>query len=103
MDIYNVGFDARLQFSLADGNAIVIITVVGNTSSVHIANKKKNILVLGEGPAQDDATITAGINYLLCLSNILKDFTIDNMKKAGLKRVVKFIILLLIPTISYAS
>ena len=29
-------------------------------------------------------------SYKLCLSNILTDFTIDNMKKAGLTRVVKF-------------
>ena len=28
--------------------------------------------------------------YKLCLCNILTDFTIDNMKKAGLTRVVKF-------------
>ena len=27
--------------------------------------------------------------YSLCLGNILQDFTIDNMKKRGLKRIVK--------------
>ena len=28
-------------------------------------------------------------NYALCLGNISKDFTIDNLKKTGLKGVVK--------------
>ena len=34
--------------------------------------------------------------YILCLGNILKDFTIDNMKKTGLKRVIKVFFLLII-------
>ena len=29
-------------------------------------------------------------NYVQCLSNILRDFTIDNMKKPGLKEIVIF-------------
>ena len=29
-------------------------------------------------------------DYPLCLGNVSKDFTINNMKKAGLKGVVKF-------------
>ena len=29
-------------------------------------------------------------DYTLCLGNISKDFTINNMKKLGLRRVVKF-------------
>ena len=29
-------------------------------------------------------------NYAQCLSNILRDFTIDNMKKSGLKEIVNF-------------
>ena len=29
-------------------------------------------------------------NYAQCLSNILRDFTIDNMKKPGLKEIVIF-------------
>ena len=29
-------------------------------------------------------------NYALCLGNISKDFTINNMKKTGLKEVVNF-------------
>ena len=34
--------------------------------------------------------------YALCLGNILKDFTINNMKKTGLKGVVTFFLLILI-------
>ena len=44
--------------------------------------------------------------YVLCLSNILKDFTINNMNKIGSKRVVKIfrlILILLILTIFYIS
>ena len=97
------------------------------SSSVHVDNKGKCILILGEGPTQglDDTTLTAeakytinfaqsgnrfvlslhynGSNsflfvnatkvhqfkaknyeikyYALCLGNISKDFTINNMKK----------------------
>ena len=29
-------------------------------------------------------------NYALCLGNISKDFTVNNMKKTGLKEVVNF-------------
>ena len=107
------------------------------SSSVHIDNKKKDILILGEGPTQglDDTTLTTeaiypinfrqpnirfvlslhsnGSNsflfvnatkiyqfkakdseikdYTLCLGNISKDFTINNVKKkTGLKGIVNF-------------
>ena len=103
---------------------------------MHIDNKNKDILILGEGPTRglDDTTLTAEVNcpinfprsgkryvlslyynrsnsflyvnatkiypfkakdsemkdYTLCLDNVSKDFTIDNMKKkAGLKKTVK--------------
>ena len=106
------------------------------SSSVHVDNDGKDILILGEGPTQglDDTTLTAKakypisftqsgkrfllslhyngsnsflfvnaikvyqfnaknskiIDYALCLGNISKDFTINNLKKTGLKGVVKF-------------
>ena len=43
----------------------VIIFGVDNSSSVHIDGRKKNILVLGEGPTQGlgNATITAETKY----------------------------------------
>ena len=58
-----IGFDARLQFSLPDGSwdKYVIIFGVDNSSSLHVDNKKKNIIVFGESATQglDDTTITA--------------------------------------------
>ena len=104
------------------------------SSSVHVDNKKKDILVLGDGPTQglDVTTLTAEKMYLinftennkkfclslhyngannylfvngieiirfktkdseivatpLCLGNISKDFSVDNMKKVGLNGYV---------------
>ena len=108
----------------------VIIFGADMSSSVHVDNKGKDILILGEGPTQglDDTTLTAeakypinftqpnkrfvlslhynGSNsfvfvnttklykfkakksdmkdYALCLGNVSKDFTLNNMKKTGL-------------------
>ena len=114
----------------------VIIFGADMSSSAHIDNKGKYILILGVEPTQglDDTTLTAeaiypinftqpnkrfvlslhynGSNtflfvsatkiyqfkskicevkdYSLCLGNISKDFTINNMEKTGLKGVVNF-------------
>ena len=114
----------------------VIIFGAYMSSSVHIHNKNKDILILGEVRTQglDDTTLTAGAiypinltqpnkgfalsqhykgrnsflfgnatkiyqfkvkssetkDYTLCLGNISKDFTINNMKKTGLKGLVIF-------------
>ena len=105
------------------------------SSSVHVDNKGKDILMLGEGPTQglDDTTLTAEAkypinftqsgkrfvsslhyngsdsflfvnatkvyqfkaknseikDYALCLGNISKDFTINNVKKNRIKRSCK--------------
>ena len=136
---YRIGFDSRSKFLFIDGSMgkNVIIFGADMSSSVHIDNKNKDGLILGERPTQglDDTTLTAkakhAINftqprkrfvlslhynesnsflfvdatklyqfkakdskikdYTLCLVNISKDFTINNMKKkTGLKGVVKF-------------
>ena len=44
-------------------------------SSVHIDNKRKEILILGEGPTQelDDTTLTADVNITLILPNQIQD------------------------------
>ena len=46
-----MGFDARSQLSLPSGSCSknVITFGVDNSSSVHVDNKNKNMLVLGEG------------------------------------------------------
>ena len=113
----------------------VIIFGIDMSSSVHVDNKGKYILILGERLTQglDDTTLTAEVkcpinftqsvkrfalslhyngnnsflfvnatkvyqfksknseikDYAQCLCNISKDFTIDDMRKTGLKRVVK--------------
>ena len=58
---YSIGFDRKGFFSL--GNEIgrnVIIFGVDMSSSPHIDNKKKDILILGKGPTQGlEHTLTA--------------------------------------------
>ena len=51
---YGIGFDKKLGFSFPNGgfDQNLIIFVVDMSSSVHVDNKKKDILVLGEGPTQ---------------------------------------------------
>ena len=131
---YGIGFDRKGSYSI--GNEIgrkVIIFGVDMSSSPHIDNKKKDILILGKGPTLGlEHTLTAeklySINFIienakfclslhyngansylfvngtkiikfkakdseitaypLCLGNISKDWSVDNMKKTGLKGYV---------------
>ena len=52
---YGIGFNSCSKFSLIDGSLDknVISFGVAMRSSVHIDNKKKDILILGKGPTQD--------------------------------------------------
>ena len=128
---YGIGFDRRSSFSFPSGGFSQSVLIFGAdmSSSFHIDNKKKDILVLGRGPTQGlESTLTAekmySINFavtkkkfrlslhyngassylfvngteiykfkakdfkivasLLCLGNISKDWSTDNMKKTGL-------------------
>ena len=128
---YGIGFDRRSSFSFprCGFGQNVIIFGADMSSSPHIDNKKKNILVLGRGPTQGlESTLTAekmySINFTvikktfclslhyngansylfvngteickfkakdsaivanpLCLGNISKDWSTNNMKKTGL-------------------
>ena len=77
---YGIGFDRRGSFSFPGGGfgQNVLIFGVDMSSSAHIDNKKKDILVLGKGPTQGlEHTLTAekmySINFTatkkkLCLS-----------------------------------
>ena len=60
------------EFSLPDASMgkNVIIFGVDMSSSVHIDNKKKDILIVGFGPAQglDDTTLTAQAQYSIHFS-----------------------------------
>ena len=65
---YGIGFDARSQFSWTESSWRKIVAVFGfhDSSSVHVGNKKKNILILGEGPTQglnDTTKLTEAINF----------------------------------------
>ena len=127
---YGIGFDRRSGYSFPDGGfgQNVLIFGADMSTSIHIDNNGKNILVLGKGPKQGlESTLTAekmySINFTvtkkkfclslhyngansylfvngteiikfkakdsnivaspLCLGNISKDWSVDNMKKTG--------------------
>ena len=126
-----MGFDRRSSFSFlrCGFGQNVLIFGADMSSSAHIDNKKKDILVLGKGPTQGlEHTLTAekmySINFTvtkkkfclslhynganrnlfvngneivkfeakdpaivatpLCLGNVSKDWSVNNMKKTGL-------------------
>ena len=77
---YGIGFDSRSEFLFTDGSIgkNAIIFGADMSSSVHIDNKGKDILILGEGPTQglDDNTLTVEaikLYILLILHNQIKD------------------------------
>ena len=69
---YGIRFDLRSEFSLTDGSVgkNVIIFGVDMSSSAHIDNKKKDILIPGLDPTQglDDLTLTAEAQYSIKFS-----------------------------------
>ena len=135
---YGISFDRRGTFSCPTGGFSCIVIIFGADMSctcyVHVDNKKKVILILGEGPTQilDGTTLTAerkySINFTesrkiiclnlhyngansylfvngteihkfkakdseiittpLCLGNISKNLSVDNIKKARLSEYV---------------
>ena len=63
---YGTGFDRKSSFSFPGGGfgQNVIIFRVDMSSSTHIDNKKKDILILGKGPTQGlEHTLTAEKMY----------------------------------------
>lgn len=66
---FGIAFDARSQFLWLDGRwgKNFVIFGVDMSSSVHVENKKKDKLTLGEGPTKrlDDTKITTEANYSL--------------------------------------
>ena len=69
---YGIGFDrcGTFSFPTRGFSKNVIVFVVDMSSFVHADNKKKDILILGEGPTQrlDDTTLTAVKQVLILLS-----------------------------------
>ena len=73
---YGIGFDAHRSFSLSDSSAFgknVTIFGADTSSSVHIDDENKDILILGKGPIDvlDDTALTAekkcSINFRFAL------------------------------------
>ena len=138
---FGIGLERRSSFTFPGGGFGQNVLIFGADMSffAHIANKKKDILVLGKGPMQGlESTLTAekmySINFTLtkkkfclslhcnransylfvngteiykfkakiseiiasplCLGNILKDWSVDDMKRTDL--LVMFIILVFI-------
>ena len=85
---YGIGFDRRSSFSFPGGGfgQNVLIFGVDMSSSAHIDNKKKDILVLGKGPTQGlEHTLTAekmySINFTLTKKEIMFKFTLQQSKQ----------------------
>ena len=78
---YAIGFDFRSNFSFPDGSVGKYVIIFGDymSSSVHIDNENKDILVLSEGPTQglDDTTLTAEAKYLYNFRQPRKRFTLS--------------------------
>ena len=139
---YDIRFHRSGTFSVGNGfDKNVIIFGVDMSSSVHVDNKKKDILILDEGPTQelDNTTLIAekkySINFteynkkfclclhcngansylfvngtevhkfkekdseikatLLCLGNISKTFSVDNMKKLDFMDMFMILVLIM--------
>ena len=76
---YGIALDRKSSFSFPSGGfgENVIVFVVDMSSSAHIDNKKKYILLLGKGPTQGlDHTITAEKMYSINFTVIKKKFSI---------------------------
>ena len=75
---YGIGFDEHGTFSFRSGRlgCNVIIFGVDMSHSVHVDNKKKDILILGKGPAQglDDTTLTSEKKYSINFTVSKKNF-----------------------------
>ena len=77
---YGIGFDRRSSFSFpSDGfGQNVLIFGAGMSTSIHIDNKKKDILVLGRRPTQGlESTLTAEKMYSINFTVTKKKFCLS--------------------------
>ena len=73
---YGIGFDRKSSFSFPDGLFSQNVLIFGGdmSSSAHIDNKKKDILVLGKGPTQGlEHMLTAEKKYSINFTVIKKE------------------------------
>ena len=80
---YGIGFDRRSKFSFPSGGFGQNVLICGGdmSTSIHVDNKKKDILVLGRGPTQGlESTLTAekmySINFTVTKKEILFKLTL---------------------------
>ena len=74
---YGIGFDRRSSFSFTGGGFGQNVLIFGAymSTSIHIDNKKKDILVLGRGPTQGlEGTLTAEKMYSINFTVTKKKF-----------------------------
>ena len=71
---YSSGFDSCSEFSFPNDSVVknIIICGVDMSSSVHIDNKKKSILVLGKG--WDETTLIREAQYSITFSSSNRNF-----------------------------
>ena len=78
---YGKGFYSRSEFSFTDGRLGINVITFGAdmSSSVHIVNKNKDILIPGEGPTQglDDTALTAEAKYPIDFTEARKRFVLS--------------------------
>ena len=78
---YGIGFDSRSEFSLPDGTMgrNVIIFGADMSSSVHVDNKRKYILIFVEVPTHgiDDTTLTEEAKYPINFPHSGKRFVLS--------------------------
>ena len=77
---YGIGFDRKEKFSVDNGfDRNCIIFGVDMSSSVHVDNMKKDILILGESPTQglDGTTLTAEKKYSINFTEKNKKFCLS--------------------------
>ena len=77
---YGIGFDRRSSFSFTGGGfgQNVLIFCADMSTSTHIDNKKKDILVLGRGPTQGlESTLTAEKMYSINFTVTKKKFCLS--------------------------
>ena len=77
---YGIGFDRKSSFSFPGGGfgQNVIIFGVHMSSSVHVDNKKKDILILGKGPTQGlEHTLTSEKMYSINFTATKKKFCLS--------------------------
>ena len=64
---YSIGFDSCSEFLFREGNMERNVIIFGAvmSSSVHVDNTNRDILILGEGPTQglDDTTLTTEAKF----------------------------------------